>query len=90
MFEYRKFSNHPAAAATIAEDRDSGAVRLYSYNTLVSEIRPDPENGNLQIIVNGLYSRTTIKHLGWFMREFGCGHNYYFAKAAIGKGYIDL
>lgn len=90
MFEYRKFDNHPAAAAMIAEDRDTGAVRLYSYNTMVAEIRPDPEMGWLQIMVTGLYSRTTIKHLGWFMREFGCGRDYYFAKAAIGRGYVDL
>lgn len=41
-------------------------VLMVSYTTTVIEI--DPEGW---LHVNGLYSMTTIKHIGWFMRERG-------------------
>lgn len=50
-----------------------GTVQLVSYSTVVIEI--DPEGW---LTCNGLYSRTTIKHIGWFMRERGL--SYYIAK----------
>lgn len=43
-----------------------GTVQMVSYTTTVIEI--DPEGW---LHVNGLYSMTTIKHIGWFMRERG-------------------
>ena len=43
-----------------------GTVKLVSYTTTVIEISPDG-----WLSVNGLYSMTTIKHIGWFMRERG-------------------
>lgn len=45
---------------------EDGTVQLVSYTTTVIEI--DPEGW---MTVNGLYSMTTIKHIGWFMRERG-------------------
>lgn len=45
---------------------DDDTVQLVSYVTTVIEIDP---KGWLH--VNGLYSMTTIKHIGWFMRERG-------------------
>lgn len=39
-------------------------IKLVSYTTTVIEISPDG-----WLSVNGLYSMTTIKHIGWFMRE---------------------
>ena len=45
---------------------DDNTVELVSYTTTVIVITPD---GWLH--VNGLYSMTTIKHIGWFMRERG-------------------
>lgn len=45
---------------------DDGSVQLVSYTTTVIEITPE---GWLHC--NGLYSMTTIKHIGWFMRERG-------------------
>ena len=45
---------------------DDNTVQLVSYVTTVIEIDP---LGWLH--VNTLYSRTTIKHIGWFMRERG-------------------
>ena len=44
---------------------DDGTVYLFSYATLVAEISPD---GWLR--VNGLYSQTTRRHIGAFVREY--------------------
>lgn len=45
---------------------DDGTVELQSYATRIISITPD---GWLHC--TGLYSMTTIKHIGWFMRERG-------------------
>ena len=52
---------------------DDGTVELWSYTTRIISITPE---GWLTCF--GLYSRTTIKHIGWFMRERGM--SYYTAK----------
>ena len=52
---------------------DDGTVQLQSYNTIVIEITPEG-----WLTCTGVYSMTTIKHLGWFTRERG--FNYYLAK----------
>lgn len=59
------FPGHEKAQARkiIYED---GTVVLRSYSTDVIEISPE---GWLSVF--GLYSATTIKHIGWFMREYG-------------------
>ena len=44
----------------------NNTIKLVSYTTTVIEISPDG-----WLSVNGLYSMTTIKHIGWFMRERG-------------------
>ena len=43
-----------------------GTVALISYTTPVIIITPEG-----WLSCNGLYSMTTIKHIGWFMRERG-------------------
>ena len=63
--ESRKFTDHKYAQAQINTYPD-GTQALQSYSTIVVEI--DPESW---LKVNGLYSRTTIRHIGWFMRELG-------------------
>lgn len=60
----RKLKKMPYANATIIEN-DSKNINLISYVTTVIEIK----DGWLQ--VNGLYSRTTRRHISNFMREFG-------------------
>ena len=52
---------------------DDGTVQLQSYSTIVIEITPEG-----WLTCTGVYSMTTIKHIGWFMRERG--FNYYLAK----------
>lgn len=61
----RKFVDHKYAQAAILEFTD-GSKALVSYRTTVITI--DKEGW---LHVNGLYSMTTIKHIGWFMRELG-------------------
>ena len=61
----KKFDEHKSAQAQINTYND-GSFALQSYETIVAEIDKD---GWLQ--VNGLYSRTTIKHIGWFMKQLG-------------------
>ena len=61
----RKFADHKYAQAQINTYPD-GSQALQSYSTIVVEI---DREGWLK--VNGLYSMTTIRHIGWFMRELG-------------------
>ena len=64
-----KFADHPYAQARIEEfDYPCDGIMkcLISYTTVVITI---DDEGWLH--VNGLYSATTIKHIGWFMRELG-------------------
>ena len=70
--ESRKFKDHPYAQACIIESKNGYKV-LQSYETIVIEINPEgwlkvntmcnPDTGEL--------SHTTIRHIGWFMRELG-------------------
>ena len=73
-----KSNNGHEYAATYVRIFDDNTVQLVSYTTTVIEINPEG-----WLSVNGLYSRTTIKHIGWFMRERGM--SYYTAKQL----YID-
>jgi hypothetical protein len=70
--DIRKFVDHPHAQAQIFTYPD-GHQALISYVTTVIEI--DREGW---LHVNGLFSMTTRKHIGWFMRELG--FNYQTAK----------
>jgi len=58
-----KFTDHKYAQAHM-EPIHNG-LALYSYTTKVAEVR----DGWLRIF--GLYSMTTRRHIGWFMRELG-------------------
>ena len=60
-----RFEGHKKAHACILT-YTTGSIILVSYSTSVAMIDRD---GWLHI--NGLYSRTTIKHIGWFMKMFG-------------------
>lgn len=61
-----KSNNGHNYANTYVRIFDDNTVQLISYATTVIEITPDG-----WLTVNGLYSMTTIKHIGWFMRERG-------------------
>ena len=55
-------------------------IYLVSYTTTVAYI--DPEGW---LVINGLYSATTRKHIGAFMREYGYG-DYQLAKMLYKDG----
>ena len=71
-----KIPGHESAACKVIHCAD-GSVILQSYSTKVICIDADG-----WLYCSGLYSRTTIKHIGWFMRLYGHGCGYYTAKAA--------
>lgn len=71
-----KFKGHESAQCYVHEVNNDNKY-LVSYSTKVAEIRDG------WMMVNGLYSRTTIKHIGWFMRSLG--FDYQLAKALCEK-----
>lgn len=62
----KSINNGHKYASTFVRTFEDGTVQLVSYSTTVIEIDKDG-----WLTVNGLYSMTTIKHIGWFMRERG-------------------
>lgn len=58
-----RFEEHKNAQASINYYID-GTVALQSYSTIIVEVRAG------WIYVNGLYSATTRKHIGWFAQMF--------------------
>lgn len=77
----RKLSAMPYAQAHI-EISDEGVISLFSYVTRVAEIDAD---GFLTVF--GLYSMTTRKHIGAFVREYTPCFDYQSAKACYEGGY---
>ena len=74
-----KFTDHKYAQAHM--EPIHGGLALYSYTTKVAELK----DNWLRIITmenpsTGKLSHTTIRHIGWFMREIG-GFTYQLAKA---------
>lgn len=67
-YTVEKITGHESAQAKIVRYED-GSISLKSYNTFVCGINPDGF-----IWCNGLYSRTTIKHIGWFAKLIGCSY----------------
>ena len=76
----RKFKDHPHAKAWILE-HETGEKVLVSYSTPVVEINHEGwmKINTLENPATGELSMTTIKHVGWFMRELG--FTYQLAKA---------
>lgn len=59
--------------------KPNGEIHLYSYATHVCTIKGDL----VYCFFNG--TRTTIKHIGWFMREYAKSY-YHFAKMSADTG----
>lgn len=60
-------------------EREGRVVRLMSYETLICEVHTDLRYVLLSPAAR--YSRTTIKHLSEFLREFGI--SYFNAKSVL-------
>lgn len=78
MYHYKKLNSMPYAQCSVRV-YDDGDMDLISYVTPVILIR----NGWLEC--TGTYSRTTIRHIGNFMREYNLG-DYYLAKSLYLSG----
>lgn len=73
MIENKKLKAMPYAQAHV-EINDAANVYLFSYCTLVAKI----EDNKLEVM--GLYSQTTRKHIGAFVKEYAGGISYQTAK----------
>lgn len=62
---------------------DDGQMTFISYQTCVIEAKP-LSNGMYELSCSGLYSATTRKQIGWFMREYFGTHDYYDIKEIAG------
>ena len=66
-----KLKNHPYAQCSVRVNPD-GSVVFKSYTTVVIYINKDG-----WLYVNGLYSATTKKQIGYFLKEYVPFLNYY-------------
>lgn len=81
-YNIEKINGHEHAQVRVYKYED-GTIVLRSYATDVCMIDKDG-----WLYCTGTYSRTTIKHIGWFMREYGHGFGYYTAKRAYETGMV--
>lgn len=78
-----KLKNHPYANCYV-EKNDMG-IKLISYKTeVIIAAKAEIEN-YWYIKCLGLFSQTTRKHIGWFLKEYFPMFNYYDMKNNIGK-----
>lgn len=75
-----KLSNMPHAQAAVFK-MDNGNIILRSYRTDVAIIRCDG-----WLTINGLYSATTRRHIGAFVKEYA-NISYQLAKDLFEKGW---
>ena len=73
-----KFADHKSAQTAMIV-KDGIICGLLSYNTIVAEL-----NNDGWLTINGLYSMTTRRHIGWFMKELG--FTYQWAKQLFEDG----
>lgn len=67
-------------------DNGNGSISIffYSYKTLVIQADIDLKYSKVMSIwCSGLYSRTTIKHIGWFLKHFSCSISYHDIKNSL-------
>lgn len=69
-----KLEPHKSAFCHVVVHEDG--VNLVSYETSVCQIILSSDRTSGRVLCNGNYSRSTIKHIGWFTREF-TGNNLY-------------
>lgn len=82
----RKLNGHNSAQACVTEN--GNGINLISYTTRVITVKR--ENGKRMIECTGLYSRTSIKHIGWFCREYLPDLTYHDIKNIVGKGFVAI
>ena len=76
--EIKKLKSIPYGQCCVEIVNDN-TFYLWSYRTLVAKVEKS------WLTINGLYSMTTRKHIGAFMREY-CASDYQFAKQLYTDG----
>ena len=82
----KRLAGHEYAQAAVYENGNE--INLISYVTRVITVKH--ENGKRLIECTGTYSRTTIKHIGWFCREYIPDLTYHDIKNIVGKGFVAI
>ena len=82
----RKLNGHNSAQACVTENGNE--INLVSYVTRVITVKH--ENGKRLIECTGTYSCTTIRHIGWFCKEYLPDLCYYDIKQIVGKGFVAI
>ena len=82
----KRLAGHEYAQAAVYENGNQ--LDLISYVTRVITVKH--ENGKRMIECTGTYSRTTIKHIGWFCKEYLPDLCYYDMKQIAGKGFVAI
>lgn len=77
-----KLNNHAYANCNVIKTADD-EIHFISYTTTVIII---DRNGYLAC--NGLYSMTTRKQIGWFLKEYAPNLNYHDVKKAYENAYM--
>lgn len=78
--EIKKLKSIPYGQCCVEIINDN-TFYLWSYRTLVAKVEKS------WLTINGLYSMTTRKHIGAFMREY-CKSTYEMAKQLYTDGYM--
>ena len=76
-----RLQDHKSAQCHI--EYNTEAVRFISYRTMVIEAL-HIEGNTWRIGCTGTYSRTTIRQIGWFLKEYFPSLNYYDMKSIAG------
>lgn len=94
MFEFHyKFNEHTRANAEYINVNLEDEYILKSYRTRVAFLKRH-DDGRWSLFIKGKYSKTTIKHIGWFMelvsKETGYPVSYHDVKDAIGNSVVYI
>lgn len=81
-----RLREHSAAQCHVIEEGNK--IHFISYVTRVITITR--ENGKRFVECTGTYSKTTIKQIGWFLREYAPDLSYYQMKDIVGKGAVEI
>ena len=65
--EIKKLKALPYGQAFVEIDKENNCIYLWSYRTLVAKIEKD------WLTIFGLYSMTTRRHIGAFVKEYSGG-----------------
>lgn len=82
MYEVKRLQGHPSAQCKVI--LTGKAITLVSYTTEV--IRVSRTEGGFIMACTGLYSMTTRKHIGYFLKEYYPNVSYQDIKAIAGTG----